>query len=115
MTRTARPTRGGYEPIHEPADVVVVSHENDRYHSQLGQIVPPFEVVRALEIPLAGQVVRGIKFEAVPVFETPERKPEDEVTIVHFRAESLHLVFLGLIYLGLNESQSKFVFSYLEP
>jgi hypothetical protein len=94
---------------------VVVSHENDRYHSQLGQIVPPFEVVRALEIPLAGQVVRGIKFEAVPVFETPERKPEDEVTIVHFRAEGLHLVFLGLIYLGLNEPQSKFVFSYLEP
>jgi hypothetical protein len=76
---------------------VVVSHENDRYPSHLGQIVPPFEVVRALEIPLAGQVVRGIKFEAVHVFETPERKPEDEVTIVHFRAEGLHLVFLGLI------------------
>jgi Enoyl-(Acyl carrier protein) reductase/Beta-lactamase superfamily domain len=34
------PDSGGYEPIHEPADVVVVSHENDRYHSHLGQIGP---------------------------------------------------------------------------
>ena len=37
------PDCGGYEPIAEPADLVVVSHENDRYHSHLGQIVPPFE------------------------------------------------------------------------
>ena len=40
------PDSGGYLPIDEPADLVVVSHENDRYHSHLGQIVPPFEVVR---------------------------------------------------------------------
>src|SRR3954454_293555 len=79
------PDSGGYEPVGEPADVVVVSHENDRYHSHLGQIVPPFEVVRALEIPEGGRVVQGLRFEAVHVFETPERKPEDEVTIVHFR------------------------------
>ena len=49
------PDSGGYEPIDEPADLVVVSHENDRYHSHLGQIVPPFEVVRALELPPEGR------------------------------------------------------------
>jgi L-ascorbate metabolism protein UlaG (beta-lactamase superfamily) len=89
------PDSGGYLPIGEPADLVVVSHENDRYHSHVGQIMPPFELVRALELPAAGKMIRGIRFEAVHVFETPERKPEDEVTIVHFRAEDLHLVFLG--------------------
>ena len=89
------PDCGGYEPIAERADVVVVSHENDRYHSHLGQIVPPFEVVRALELPSEGKLVRGIRFEAVPVFETPERLAEDKVTIVHFRCDDLHLVFLG--------------------
>jgi L-ascorbate metabolism protein UlaG (beta-lactamase superfamily) len=89
------PDSGGYEPINEPADVVVVSHENDRYHSHLGQIVPPFELVKALEMPGQGQVACGIRFEAVHVFETPERKPEDEVTVVHFRTEGLHVVFLG--------------------
>ena len=89
------PDSGGYLPVNEPADVVVVSHENDRYHSHLDQIVPPFEVVRALTLPPEGQVIRGIRFEAIRVFETPERKPDDEVTIVHFRSEDLHVVFLG--------------------
>ncbi len=99
------PDSGGYAPIDEPADVVVVSHENDRYHSHLGQIVPPFEVVRALEIPEGGQEVRGIRFEALPVFETPERLPEDEVTIVHFRSEGMHVVFLGDLGHALNDSE----------
>src|SRR3954464_13488102 len=83
------PDSGGYAPIDEPADVVVVSHENDRYHSHLGQIVPPFEVVRALELPPGGLDVRGLRIEAMPVFETPERRPDDAVTIVHFRSEGL--------------------------
>jgi L-ascorbate metabolism protein UlaG (beta-lactamase superfamily) len=80
------PDSGGYLPIDEPADLVVVSHENDRYHSHLGHIVPPFQVVRALELPEGGEETRGIRFEAVHVFETPERKPEEEVTIIHFRS-----------------------------
>jgi L-ascorbate metabolism protein UlaG (beta-lactamase superfamily) len=91
--------------VNEPADVVVVSHENDRYHSHLGQIVPPFEVVRALEIPPGGRIVRGLNFETVHVFETPERKPEDEVTIVHFRAEGIHVVFLGDLGHALTEDE----------
>lgn len=89
------PDSGGYEPIDEPADVVVVSHENDRYHSHLGQIRGSFEVVRALELPSEGSVIQGIRFEAVHVFETPERMPEDEVAVVHFRAEGVKVVFLG--------------------
>src|SRR5437660_294542 len=79
------PDSGGYEPIADGADLVVVSHENDRYHSHLGQIRPPFEVIRGLELPEEGREFAGVRFEAVRVFETPERKAGDEVTIVHFR------------------------------
>jgi L-ascorbate metabolism protein UlaG (beta-lactamase superfamily) len=89
------PDSGGYLPIAEPADLVVVSHENDRYHSHLGQIVPPFETIRALELPPEGADFRSIRFQAIHVFESPERLPEDEVTMVHFRAEDLHIAFLG--------------------
>jgi L-ascorbate metabolism protein UlaG (beta-lactamase superfamily) len=99
------PDSGGYKPIDEPADLVVVSHENDRYHSHLGQIVRPFEVVRALDLPDEGQVVQGLRFKAVHVFETPERKPEDEVTIVHFRSEDLHVAFLGDLGHALTETE----------
>jgi L-ascorbate metabolism protein UlaG (beta-lactamase superfamily) len=99
------PDSGGYEPIAEPADIVMVSHENDRYHSHLGQIVPPFEVVRALELPEGGREVRGIRFEAIRVFESTEKLPHDEVTIVHFRAEGLHVVFLGDLGHSLDEAE----------
>jgi L-ascorbate metabolism protein UlaG (beta-lactamase superfamily) len=99
------PDSGGYEPIAEPADLVIASHENDRYHSHLGQIVPPFETVKALELEPEGRVFRGIRFEAVHVFETPERLPEDEVTIIHFRSEGLHVVFLGDLGHPLGEAE----------
>jgi L-ascorbate metabolism protein UlaG (beta-lactamase superfamily) len=99
------PDSGGYEPIDEPADLVVVSHENDRYHSHLGQIVPPFQTVRALELPPEGKVVLGIRFEAVHVFETPARLAEDEVAIVHFKSEDMHVVFLGDLGHRLSETE----------
>jgi L-ascorbate metabolism protein UlaG (beta-lactamase superfamily) len=99
------PESGGYLPINERADLVVVSHENDKYHSHLAQIVPPFEVVKALDLPPEGKVVRGIRFEAIPVFETPERAAGDEVTIVHFRAEGLHVVSLGDLGHRLSEDE----------
>jgi L-ascorbate metabolism protein UlaG (beta-lactamase superfamily) len=99
------PDCGGYEPIRERADLVVVSHENDRYHSHLGQIIPPFMTVRALELPPNGQIIRGIRFESVHVFETPEFLPEDEVAVVHFRSEGLHIVFLGDLGHPLEETE----------
>ena len=99
------PDCGGYEPVGEPADLVIVSHENDRYHSHLGQVVSPFETIRALELPPSGTEFRGIAIGAVPVFETPERKPEDEVAIVYLRSEGLHVVFLGDLGHALTESE----------
>lgn len=89
------PDVGGYLPIGEGADLVVVSHENDRYHSHLGQVVPPFEVVRALELPPGGVTRLGIEIESIRVFEDARRLPEDEVTVVLIRAEGLRIVFLG--------------------
>ena len=59
----------------------------------------------ALELPSEGKIVRGIRFEAVPVFETPERLEEDKVTIVHFRSEDLHVVFLGDLGHRLSEQE----------
>ncbi len=67
--------------------------------------MPPLQVVRALELPPAGEVIRGIRIEAVHVFETPERKPDDEVSIVHFRTEGLHVVFLGDLGHELTEAE----------
>jgi L-ascorbate metabolism protein UlaG (beta-lactamase superfamily) len=99
------PDSGGYAPIDEPADLVCVSHENDRYHSHLGQIRPPFEVVEGLKLGADGRIFHGIDFQAIRVFESPERREDDEVTILHFRAEGLHIVFLGDLGHALEEHE----------
>jgi L-ascorbate metabolism protein UlaG (beta-lactamase superfamily) len=99
------PDSGGYLPIDEPADLVIVSHEEDVYHSHVGQIAPPFQLVKALELPAGGSVIKGIRFETVHVFEHADRKPEEEVTIVHFRSEDVHLVFLGDLGHPLKEAE----------
>ena len=99
------PDCGGYESINDRADIVAVSHENDRYHSHLGQIVGPFEVVRGLELPANGMTIRGVRFEAIRVFETPEKLSEDEVTILHIRAEGIHVVHLGDLGHSLSEDE----------
>jgi L-ascorbate metabolism protein UlaG (beta-lactamase superfamily) len=99
------PDCGGYEPVAEPADLVIVSHENERYHSHLGQIVTPFETIRARELQPAGTEFRGVEIGAVPVYETPERLAGDEVAIVHLRAEGLHIVFLGDLGHALTEPE----------
>ncbi|WP_435015804.1 MBL fold metallo-hydrolase [Tundrisphaera sp. TA3] len=89
------PDSGGYAPIAEGADLVVVSHENDRYHSHLGQIIPPFEVVRAMDLPPGGIEFGPVGIDAIRVFESPEKKAGDEVAVVILRAEGMTLVFLG--------------------
>jgi L-ascorbate metabolism protein UlaG (beta-lactamase superfamily) len=62
-------------------------------------------VVRALEIPPEGQTVRGLHVQTVHVFETPERLPGDEVTIIHLCAEDMHVVFLGDLGHALTEDE----------
>lgn len=99
------PDSGGYEPIADGADVVIVSHENDRYHSHLGQIVPPFQTVRGLELGPEGTTIGGIRIDAFKVFESPERLPVDLVTMISLRADGVHLVFLGDLGHRLTEDE----------
>jgi L-ascorbate metabolism protein UlaG (beta-lactamase superfamily) len=99
------PDCGGYEPVNDAADLVIVSHENDRYHSHLGQIIPPFETIRALELPAGPLLFRGVSIEAIPVYETPERLPEDQVAIVRLRSEDMSVVFLGDLGHPLTEEE----------
>jgi L-ascorbate metabolism protein UlaG (beta-lactamase superfamily) len=99
------PESGGYLPIEEPADLVIVSHDDQIYHSYSGQIVPPFELVKALELPPGGKVFKGIRFETVHAFETPERLPDEEVTIIHFHSEAMHVVYLGDLGHGLTDEE----------
>ena len=99
------PDSGGYEPIDDSADVVVVSHENDRYHSHLGQIRPPFMTLRGLEFPPGGVEFGGVRFQATRVFESPERRPDEAVTILDFTLGGIRVLFLGDLGHPLDSNQ----------
>ena len=92
-------------PIDEPADLVIVSHENDRYHSHLGQIVPPFEVVRALELPEGGQEFKGFASRRSTSSRPPSASPKTRSRSCHFEAEGMRLVFLGDLGHSLTEAE----------
>lgn len=99
------PDAGGYEPIDAAADAVVISHINDRYHSHTGQIRPGFELLKAFEFPPEGVTFRGVIFRSIPVFETPEKLPGDEVTVIRFRIGGLEVVYLGDLGHALSDSE----------
>jgi L-ascorbate metabolism protein UlaG (beta-lactamase superfamily) len=99
------PDAGGYEPIDDSADAVVISHVNDRYHSHTGQIKGAFELLKAHEFPPEGVTFRGVRFSSLPVYETPEKLPGDEVTIVRFELGGLSIVFLGDLGHSLTEDE----------
>jgi L-ascorbate metabolism protein UlaG (beta-lactamase superfamily) len=96
---------GSYAPIAEPADLVLASHENRKYHSGTSEIVPPFAFLMGTEFPPEGVEAVGIRFRAIPVFETPEKLPGDEVSILLFEAEGLDVAFLGDLGHGLSDEE----------
>ncbi len=84
------PDVGRYDPINTPADIVLVSHLNPKYHShwEAGSGQPVHlngldfagasqgveaRGVEARGVEARGVEARGVRFQAVPVWESPKR------------------------------------------
>lgn len=69
------PEAGTYLPIDERADVVVVSHLNPKYHSHWGAALGAPTRLNGLDFAHESEGVEahGIRFRAVPVWESPAR------------------------------------------
>ncbi len=69
------PDVGGYAPIDLPADVVLVSHLNARYHSHWGAALGAPLRLNGLDFADAPQGVtaHGVTFRSVKVWESPAR------------------------------------------
>jgi L-ascorbate metabolism protein UlaG (beta-lactamase superfamily) len=66
---TPGPQGSGYEPIDEPADLVIMSSTTDRFHSDPSHIRGDRTVVDALALPPEGAEVRGIPLRPFPAME----------------------------------------------
>jgi len=67
---TPGPRASGFDPIHEPADIVIMSSATDSFHSDPHHILGAPVVVNALEIPPEGIEVKGVPIRSFPAMES---------------------------------------------
>jgi L-ascorbate metabolism protein UlaG (beta-lactamase superfamily) len=67
---TPGPQNSGFDPIDEPADVVIMSSATDDFHSDPSHVRGDPTVVNALELPPEGADVRGLHIRAFPAMES---------------------------------------------
>ena len=67
---TPGPGNSGFDPIDEPADIVIMSSATDDFHSDPSHVRGEPNVINALELPPEGTEVRGIPIRPFPAFES---------------------------------------------
>jgi L-ascorbate metabolism protein UlaG (beta-lactamase superfamily) len=71
VTDPYTPGASGFEPIDEPADIVIMSSATDRFHSDPSHVRGQPTVVNALlDVPPEGITVRGVPIRAFPTSES---------------------------------------------
>ena len=67
---TPGPQNSGFDPIDEPADIVIMSSATDDFHSDPSHVRGDPTVVNALELPPEGAEVRGLHIRSFPAMES---------------------------------------------
>jgi L-ascorbate metabolism protein UlaG (beta-lactamase superfamily) len=92
----------GFDPINEPADIVIMSSSTDVFHSDPSHIQGDPVVIDALELPPEGTTVRGLHVRPFPAMESLTfdfqgefgRNP-DANALYHFTLGGLRVLHLG--------------------
>ena len=87
------PDCGGYLPVDDSADVVSVSHDNQRYHSDVSTIRGEPVILEALEIVGASRTIQGVEFSAMEVYE--DREGNGPNAMVKFTLDGLTVAHQG--------------------
>lgn len=106
VTDPYTPEVSGYDPITEPADIVIMSSDSDSYHS-CGERVPGNPtIVNALEITEGGRDVKGVHFDAVAVMESLIHKTDpDENAMYTFSLDGIRVGHMGDVGNRLTEKE----------
>ena len=87
------PDCGGYLPVDDGADVVSVSHDNQRYHSDVSTIRGEPVILEALEIVGTSRTIQGVQFSAMEVYE--DREGNGPNAMVKFTLDGLTVAHQG--------------------
>jgi L-ascorbate metabolism protein UlaG (beta-lactamase superfamily) len=102
VTDPYQPALSGFDPIEEPADLVIMSSSTDDFHSDPSHVRGEPTVVNALNLPPEGQEVRGITIRPFPAFEsltfdyrTEAGRDPDANALYHFTLGGLRVLHMG--------------------
>lgn len=104
------PDVGSYAPIDDWADVVAISHDNEKYHSFVGGVrgrdandTPQLVDGLCLLSQKQPQVIQDILFTAAPVFENEER--QGIVAMIGVETEGIRVLHMGDCGHGLSPEE----------
>ena len=99
---TPGPGNSGFDPIDEPADVVIMSSATDDFHSDPSHVRGGPVVVNALELPPEGVEVRGVPIRSFPAYESRSfdyrsafNRDPDANALYHFALGGLRFLHMG--------------------
>ena len=102
VTDPYTPGKSGFEPIHEPADLVIMSSRTDDFHSDPSHIEGEPVVVNALELPPEGAMVCGIPIRSFEAYESRTFDYQGELgrdpdanALYHFTLGGLRVLHMG--------------------
>lgn len=99
----------GYAPVNVEADIVTLSHDNPKWHSCLDDVSGDFHVFRGLEHLGQATFIKGVKLEAVRVWEKSSDGSEaDDTDLAMVRmtfSNGLRILHMGDVGHALTESQ----------
>ncbi|MDU8946416.1 MBL fold metallo-hydrolase [Ovoidimarina sediminis] len=102
VTDPYTPSISKFDPIGEPADIVIMSSATDDFHCDASHVTGGPAVVNALEIPPEGGEVKGLKIRSFPAMESMtfdfqkyfQRDP-DANALYHFTLDGIRVLHMG--------------------
>lgn len=112
ITDPYTPETAGYAPIADPADLVIISSDNDTFHCRADLIPGEPSVINALELARAGgqREVHGIPLQAIEAMEALNHKYHDPDQNGMYRlvVDGIHIGHLGDMGNALSAEQLNF-------
>jgi L-ascorbate metabolism protein UlaG (beta-lactamase superfamily) len=112
VTDPYTPETAGYDPVPDPADVVVISSGNDSFHCRGDLIAGNPTIINALDLAQNGGVrqEKGITFRAVQSMEALDHRYHDPDAngMYRFEVDGIHVGHMGDVGNPLSDEQMDF-------
>ena len=112
ITDPYTPETAGYEPILDPADVVITSSDNDSFHCRADLILGNPVAINALAVAQNGgeRVEKGVTFRAIAAMEALNHRyhDPDANALYRFEVDGMRIGHMGDVGNALSDEQIDF-------